>query len=80
MALVESLELIRKERQSVHKPTRCGYSVFRDDQGNRYLQLDTYGTDDRELAGKVSQSLQFNAAIAAELRALIDKTFPQTPL
>lgn len=33
MALVKSLELIRKERQSVHKPTRCGYSVFRDDQG-----------------------------------------------
>lgn len=76
MAFVESFEPVRKERQSVHKPTRCGYSIFRDAQGNRYLQLDTYGSHDRELTGKMSQSLQFNAVSAIELRALIDKTFP----
>lgn len=78
MALVSSLERIRKDRQTVHKPTRCLSSVF-EEAGKRYLQLDTYGSDDREHPEKVSQSLQFDEQAASQLLKLIRDTFPHLP-
>jgi hypothetical protein len=43
---------------------------------DKYLQIDTYGSRDRILAGKISQSIRLDARAAAELKALIEKTFP----
>jgi hypothetical protein len=55
----------------------CGYAVF-EQGGTRYLVLETYGSDGRELPGKVSQSIQLDAAGVAELRQILDRAFPQT--
>jgi predicted HNH restriction endonuclease len=76
MALVTSLELNTKERQSVHRPTRCLYSIIEGSAGERYLQLDTVGSDDREIPDKVSQSIQFDRQAAGQLLQLLHRTFP----
>lgn len=77
MALIDSFEREHKERQSVHGAVACRYSVFADGEGNRFLQLDTYGSADRQLPGKVSQSLQLDEQGAAALLELIRDAFPQ---
>ena len=75
MALVTSIESVHKDRQTVHRPTRCLASVF-DEGGHCFVQLDTYGSDDREHPEKVSQSIQFGKNAAADLLKLIRETFP----
>jgi hypothetical protein len=66
-------------RASRPHPTEveCGYAAF-DHAGKRYLLLETYGSDDREIPGKVSQSLQLDADSARRLRQVIDESFPDT--
>lgn len=75
MALVTEFQPVAGDRQSIHKPVTCGWKVF-EEEGKRVLQLDTYGSADRVIAGKGSQSLQFDRAAASELLALIDHAFP----
>lgn len=59
-----------------HSDCECGWSVTRRD-GATVVQLDTYGSSDRKLASKVSQSLQLDEAGAAELMAIIQDAFPK---
>jgi hypothetical protein len=78
MALVKVMTRMTKERQSVHAEVQCNYTVVTTSAGERYLQLDTYGSPDREMSGKTSQSLQFDRGAAAqlELGRIIAETFP----
>jgi len=76
MALVSSLEPNTKERQSVHRPTRCLYAIVDGPGGERFLQLDTVGSEDREIPDKVSQSIQFDRQAAGQLLQLLQRTFP----
>jgi hypothetical protein len=76
MALVSLIEMSHKERQAVHRPTRCLYSVVIADDGQRLIQLDTYGSEDREHPEKISQSIQFDKAGALQLFHLLKQTFP----
>lgn len=76
MALIRAIEPITKGRQTLHEETRCCFSVFTDDNGKRYIQLDTYGTRTRQFPGKVSQALQFDEMSARQLQSLIESTFP----
>ena len=75
MALLRGFEELKKDRNSVHGEVDCTFSVF-EKSGNRYLQLDTYGSKDRQIPDKVSQSIQLDEASAAEFRRLLDRTFP----
>jgi predicted HNH restriction endonuclease len=76
MALVTFLEFNAKERQSVHRPTRCLYSIIEGPAGERYVQLDTVGSEDRAMPDKVSQTIQFDRQAAGQLLQLIQRTFP----
>jgi hypothetical protein len=76
MALVTAIERRDKDRQTVHGRTRCLSSVFTDTDGQLYVQLDTFGSDERQDRDKVSQSIQFNQEAAAQLKRLIEETFP----
>lgn len=58
-----------------HTECECGWSITERDNA-RVLQLDTYGSSDRKLASKVSQSLQLDEAGASELLELVLDTFP----
>jgi hypothetical protein len=74
MALIERLEYRPLEGTHVHGGVTCGYRWFEVD-GRRILQLDTYGSADRAIPGKVSQSLQLDESAARELKLLIQRAF-----
>lgn len=76
MALISELELSTKDRQSIHRRTRCQYTIVKGSQGERYLQLDTYGSENREIPDKVSQSIQFDRHAATQLIEILHETFP----
>jgi hypothetical protein len=52
----------------------CGYSTAAFN-GKRYLQLSTYGSDQRKYPGKVSQTIQLDRKAAQELSRLIGRSF-----
>ena len=54
----------------------CLYFHFLDTGGSRVLQLSTLGSDQRQSQPKVSQTFQIGAEGAAELRQILDRTFP----
>lgn len=72
MALLDSTKIhkIDKSKVSVHKPVQCTYSVF-EEGGKRYFQIDTYGSEDREIHHKLSQSIQFDEETARVLIELV---------
>lgn len=41
-----------------------------------FLQISTFGSDNRVSAPKVSQTLQVDRAIAKQLKAALEQTFP----
>ena len=60
------------DRPSRHAPAKATYSIIEVD-GETLLQIDTYGSDQRAMPDKVSQSLQFDAAARRQLRDLLDR-------
>jgi hypothetical protein len=73
MALVSKLEQIQLDRNSVHESVSATFCIFTDSKGNRFLQIDTYGSNHREIPGKKSQSIQFGPEGLTELRAVLAK-------
>lgn len=61
MALISKNNITKsdKERNSVHEVVESTYSVF-EKYGEKFFQLDTYGSPDRKLKGKISQSIQLD--------------------
>jgi hypothetical protein len=78
VALIAEFTNLPKERNAIHGAVECGYSVF-ESRGARYLQLDTYGSPQRQIPGKTSQSIQLNAKSAAQLKRIIESAFPELP-
>ena len=77
MALIsEFIELSPSERPRVH-PTevQCGWRVERV-ENRLVLTLETYGSSDRMIPGKTSQSIQLTEESAAELVAILGRAFP----
>lgn len=76
MALVLRMDRSSKERNQVHAPVSCTYTDFANPMtGDRYLQLDTFGTRDRDFPGKTSQSIQLNRDSALQLKRIIEQLF-----
>ena len=67
MALIENLSEGFKERQSIHRKTESTYFFVLDENGNKYLQIDTYGSEERAIPGKVSQSIQLSPKAIEQL-------------
>lgn len=74
MARVEILEEKEISRPSRHKTVEASFSIVEVD-GERVLQIDSYGSPDRVLPGKVSQSLQFGPSAAKQLYEILLKEF-----
>jgi hypothetical protein len=75
MALIRDFEERPLEPKRVHDDVVCGYAA-RDVGGRRILQLETYGSADRKMPGKVSQSLQLDEDGARELKRTLELAFP----
>ncbi len=77
MALIMSgnFDRLEKNRNSVHQSVDSTYTAFTDYNGNKFIQIDTYGSKDRMFRGKVSQSIQFNDESAQMLLQIIRREF-----
>ena len=75
MALVEKIAHAPLERPRVHGPVDCTYTAFTETDGRRYVQLDTYGSDVRQIKGKKSQTIQLTEEAARELVRLLKTEF-----
>lgn len=73
MARIDAIREIKMERNGVHAPVDATCCVFTDAEGQTYLQIDTYGSPDRQISGKKSQSLQFSPEGLRALRAVLEK-------
>ena len=65
---------IAKNRNTVHDVASATYTSF-DYDGKRLFQIDTYGKSDRQIPGKISQSIQIDKEMAKEIVQLLKKTF-----
>ncbi len=74
MALVEKIEIDSKDRQSIHKPVECRAFVI-NEAGEKYIQIDTYGSEGRQEVGKASQTIQFSREAAKQLKTIIENTY-----
>lgn len=75
MAFISEFERDDKEVKSLH-PTYvvCNY-MAREFDGKKVLQLNTYGSNDREKPGKLSQTLQLDEAGAISLLKILKSEF-----
>jgi hypothetical protein len=73
MALVIGISRQKLEKDVSHKTVQCTYSVVTGSDGMRYLQLDTYGSADRKIKGKKSQSIRFAPSAISELSKIISE-------
>ena len=71
---LKSIKRIEKQRNIVHDEVYSTYSVF-EINGERYVQLDTYGRVGRENPEKLSQTIQLNRDTAKFLVDLLSKEF-----
>ena len=62
MALINKNNIKRIDRKTnkIHNEVNGSYSVFITEDGKQFLQIDTYGSPDRKIQEKVSQSIQFD--------------------
>lgn len=76
MALItkDNIKKIDKDRNCVHNKVKATYTVFTSD-GEKYFQIDTYGSPNRELKNKISQSIQLDKESAKEIIKLMMDAF-----
>ncbi|MEC0269709.1 hypothetical protein [Paenibacillus anseongense] len=73
MALIvrKNLSKANKSKVSIHKQVEGTYTSFEGTDGKKYFQIDTYGSEDREIQHKISQSIQFDEDTAKYLFQVI---------
>ena len=73
MALVKNITHQPLERESKHTDVECTFDVVTSADGHKCLQLDTYGSNQREIKGKKSQSLRLAPEAIAQLKNIFAK-------
>ncbi|WP_421730645.1 hypothetical protein [Brevundimonas sp.] len=76
MAVITSLSPTRRERAlALHRTQVTGfYGVFEND-GRKFIQIDTLGSSDRQMPGKLSQTIQLDQTSAHQLWRLLGTHF-----
>jgi hypothetical protein len=75
MALIARFEQRPLTPKRIHEEVLCGYNAVQIGQ-RQILQLETYGSTDRKIPGKVSQSIQLDEGAARDLITIIRTAFP----
>lgn len=71
MALVTQLVQRVLKSTSTHSKADCTFDVIIDESGTKFLQLDTYGSKARKMAGKKSQSLRLAPSAIEQLKQIL---------
>ena len=79
MAIVRQLRHQPLEHDAPHTEAECTYCIVTDANGVRYFQVDTYGSHNRRILGKKSQSIRFSPEALVQLRGILDQQFAAIP-
>ena len=71
---LKNIKKIDKNRNFIHDKVYTTYTIFQEN-GNKYIQIDTYGRIDRGNPEKISQSIQLDQETARFLVKLLVKEF-----
>ncbi len=71
MAMVRKMKKQDLERDSKHTEVDSTYTIIKDGD-SVFLQVDTYGSKDREIQGKKSQSIRFSTDALKQLKNIIE--------
>lgn len=71
MALIKAIAHRPLRGSAPHTVAECTYSIVVEQDGSRLLQIDTYGSHQRELTGKKSQSIRFTKAALSALKQIM---------
>ena len=71
---INNFEEKTKERNNVHETVISSYSVF-EINGEKYFQIDTYKSADRQISGKVKQTIQLDKKAAKKIVEILRKEF-----
>lgn len=74
MALIRKIEASDMRRNSVHDEIDATYSAFTH-EGRKFIQIDSYGRESRDIPGKKSQTLQLDEDGAKALVAILRHEF-----
>jgi hypothetical protein len=74
VAFIREFERVNMDRNSLHGEVPATYSVFGQDE-RVLLQIDTYGSLDREIPGKKSQTIQMDRESAEQLFLILKSEF-----
>ncbi len=70
MALIEKFEILNLESIKNHSKVDATYSIINDD-GKKYLQIDSYGSKSRQIQGGKSQSMRFSPEAITQLKEIL---------
>ena len=70
MALIKNIKHLKLEKLVNHSDAECTFDVL-EERGQKFLQLDTYGSSDRQFQGKKSQSIRFTPEALLVLKQII---------
>jgi hypothetical protein len=73
LAIVKAMTHQPLERESKHTEVECTFDVIVESNGRKYLQLDTYGSNQRQMRGKKSQSLRLAPEAIQQLKVIFSK-------
>jgi len=74
MAVVRSFKTKELDRSTSHSEVEATLSLVELD-GEKFVQIDTYGSKNRAMPGKVSQSLRFSKSAFDQLISLAENHF-----
>ncbi|MCH4892697.1 hypothetical protein GO308_06185 [Sphingomonas sp. SFZ2018-12] len=72
MAIIRSFEELELKAHARHTETKGGFSIQGQD-GEKFVQINTFGSDDRMMPGKVSQTLRLSKEAIEQLAELARK-------
>ncbi|XPV75764.1 MAG: hypothetical protein ACNI27_14135 [Desulfovibrio sp.] len=74
MANIKDMTYRELERAMPHSDVEASYSIVEVD-GDKFLQIDTYGSQKRQDKGTVSQSIRFSRESLKQLAKIIETHF-----
>ncbi len=75
MALITKFEKDNREFKSIHPTQVVAKYIVNHSNGKTTLQLNTYGSDTRDIPNKLSQTIQLDEKAAKELITILKENF-----
>ncbi len=72
MAIIRKFDELELKANARHTETKGGWSIQGQD-GEKFIQINTVGSDDRQIEGKVSQTLRLTKEAIEQLAELAKK-------